>query len=395
MTSRRTLVSATAVLTAVGALGGAGVAGAASTPTVINACYSRLLGVLRVVTPPRSNCLFTEAPLSWNTQGPVGPAGPQGSPGLQGQQGATGAQGQQGTPGPQGPQGATGATGDRGPAGPAGGPPPENVRVVGSLSISGSGASGAPTTFDVLGFSWGEKNSAAIGSAGPGAGAGKVTFSSLTLVKKVDAASPVLFLDAVEGTTLGQATLTITDSGGKTATLAFPREVVSSVEQMAPASGGNPALETVKFNVASMNFNVDPSFSDAGADPVIGQLTLPDQTSAPLTALDWSAANPSAVGQPEGASKPTFSDVSVTKALDPMSPTLLNDLVTGQDLPNLGVTTSASGLALQRAVVTSDTVSDDGTATGGPVETATFAFLKFQETVGNVSASWNIANPQP
>jgi type VI protein secretion system component Hcp len=196
---------------------------------------------------------------------------------------------------------------------------------------------------------------------------------------------------------LARPTLTITDSGGKTATLAFARAVVSSVEQMAPASGGNPALETVKFDVASMNFNVDPSFSDAGADPVIGQLTLPDQTSAPLTALDWSVANTPAVGQSGGggASKATFSDVSVTKALDPKSPTLLNDLVTGQVLSNLGVTTSASGLALQNAVVTSDTLSDDGTATGGPVETATFAFQKFQETVGNVSASWNLStNPQ-
>ena len=105
MRSRRMLVSATAVLIVVGALGGAAPAGAATAPTVINACYSRLLGVLRVVTPPFSNCLFTEAPLSWNTVGPVGPAGPQGSPGPIGPQGPQGATGPQGNTGPQGQQG--------------------------------------------------------------------------------------------------------------------------------------------------------------------------------------------------------------------------------------------------------------------------------------------------
>jgi type VI protein secretion system component Hcp len=91
------------------------------------------------------------------------------------------------------------------------------------------------------------------------------------------------------------------------------------------------------------------------------------------------------------ASKPTFSDISVTKALDPESPTLLHDLVAGQVLPSLGVTTSASALTLQNVLVTSDTLSDDGTAHGGPVETATFAFQKFQETVGSVSAGWDLA----
>src|SRR6201996_719900 len=131
MRSRRMLLSVTAVLLVVGALSGAASAGAATTPTVINACYSKLLGVLRGVTPPLSNCLFTEAPLSWNTVGPVGPAGPQGSPGSIGPQRKRGATGPRGTPGPQGqtggqgPQGQTGARGPRGdggPGAPAGGP---------------------------------------------------------------------------------------------------------------------------------------------------------------------------------------------------------------------------------------------------------------------------------
>lgn len=409
MRSRRMFLSATAVLIVVGALSGAASAGAATTPTVINACYSRLLGVLRVVTPPLSSCLFTEQPLSWNTVGPVGPAGPQGSPGPAGPQGPKGAIGPQGNPGPQGQQGTTGATGatgqtggqgpqgDRGPAGSAGGPPPQNVRVVGSLTVGDASSSDAPLTFDVLGFSWGVKSPA--GSQTGGAGAGKVTFSSLNVVKKVDANSPALLLDAASGTPIDQVKLTITDPHGGTATLTLHPAFLASVEQQAPASGGNPALETVKFTVGGGSVDVDPSFSDSGADPVVGQLTLPDQTaSAPLTALDWSATNPVTVGggaTGAGAGKVNFSDVSVTKALDPETPTLFGDLAAGQSITSVGVTTTASTLALSPAAVTSDTLSDDGTAAGGPAETVTFAFQKFQETVGSNSASWNLSANSP
>jgi type VI protein secretion system component Hcp len=413
MKSRRMFVSATAVLIAVGALSGGASAGAATTPTVINACYSKLLGVLRVVTPPLSNCLFTESPLSWNTVGPAGPAGPQGSLGPVGPKGPQGATGPQGNTGPQGQQGTTGATGaqgpqgqtgaqgpqgDRGPAGSAGGPPAQNVRVVGSLTVGDSSSSDAPLMFDVLGFSWGAKNPANIGSASGGAGAGKVTFTTFEVVKKVDANSPALLLDAASGTAIDQVQLTITDPQGGTATLTLHPAFLASVEQQAPASGGNPALETVKFTVGAGSVDVDPSFSDSGADPVLGQLTVPDQAaSAPLTALDWSATNPVTVGGAtgSGAGKVNFSDVSVTKALDPETPTLFGDLAAGQNLPSVGVTTTASSLALSPAVVTSDTLSDDGTGDGGPVETVTFAFQKFQETVGSNSAGWNLsANSQ-
>jgi type VI protein secretion system component Hcp len=397
MRSRRMLVSATAVLIVVGALGGAAPAGAATAPTVINGCYSRLLGVLRVVTPPFSNCLFTEAPLSWNRQGPAGPGGPQGSPGPQGpqgRQGATGPQGQQGTPGAPGSQGATGGQGpqgDRGPAGPAGGPPAENVRVVGSMTVNGSGAS---MTFDVLGFSWSAKSSA-IGSAGGGAGAGKATLSSFEVVKKVDASSPALLLDAATGARIDGSKLTITDSGGRPLTFLLNQALVGSVEQEAPSSGGNPALETVKFNVGQVAIDADPSFSEAGPAAVIGQLALPDETtSTPLTALDWSATNAESAGTAgtgAGAGKVSFGDVSVTQALDPDSFTLLNDLLTAKTLPSVGVTTTASGITLTNAIVTSQTLSDDGTADGGPVQTVTFAFQKFQETVGSSSAGWDLS----
>ena len=77
---------------------------------VINGCYSKSGGALRVIDRSVTNCKQGETALPWNVegatgpQGPVGPTGPQGA-GVAGPAGATGPQG------PIGPQGV------RGPAG--------------------------------------------------------------------------------------------------------------------------------------------------------------------------------------------------------------------------------------------------------------------------------------
>ena len=72
---------------------------------VIDACYSRSGGALRVIDGTVTKCGKSETALAWNVQGPQGPVGPQGPAGPAG---ATG------------PQGQTGADGPAGPAGPAG-----------------------------------------------------------------------------------------------------------------------------------------------------------------------------------------------------------------------------------------------------------------------------------
>jgi hypothetical protein len=82
---------------------GFGIAQAATPapPGVIHACYSKLTGRLRVISPPVS-CRRDEQPLTWNRAGPSGPAG---SPG------PSGPQGPQGDPGPSGPPGPAGSSG--------------------------------------------------------------------------------------------------------------------------------------------------------------------------------------------------------------------------------------------------------------------------------------------
>jgi hypothetical protein len=85
---------------------------------VINGCYQKNVGNLRVIDPSAGDsCRPSEIAISWSQTGPQGLQGPQGP---KGDTGATGATGPQGPVGPQGPKGDTGATGPQGPKGDTG-----------------------------------------------------------------------------------------------------------------------------------------------------------------------------------------------------------------------------------------------------------------------------------
>jgi collagen triple helix repeat protein len=88
---------------------------------VINGCYQKNVGNLRVIDPSSGDsCRPPEIPISWSQTGPQGPKGDTGATGPQGPQGPKGDTGATGPQGPQGPKGDTGATGPHGPQGPKG-----------------------------------------------------------------------------------------------------------------------------------------------------------------------------------------------------------------------------------------------------------------------------------
>jgi hypothetical protein len=85
---------------------------------VINGCYQKNVGNLRVIDAGAGqNCRPSEIAIRWSQTGPQGPQGPAGPPGPKGDTGATGPAGPQGPAGPAGPKGDTGATGPQGPPG--------------------------------------------------------------------------------------------------------------------------------------------------------------------------------------------------------------------------------------------------------------------------------------
>ena len=101
---------------------------------VINGCYQKNVGNLRVIDPGSGDhCRPSEIPISWSQTGPKGATGATGATGPQGPKGDTGATG---PIGPQGLKGDTGATGATGPTGATGATGPTGATVA-------TGATGA------------------------------------------------------------------------------------------------------------------------------------------------------------------------------------------------------------------------------------------------------------
>ncbi|HEU5211960.1 MAG TPA: lamin tail domain-containing protein [Gaiellaceae bacterium] len=96
---------------------------AGDTPTTINACRTKVLGYLRVVTIA-GKCRKNELWIAWNTSGPKGDPGPPGP---------EGAAGPAGPPGAAGPAGAQGVDGPPGPVGPKG-DPGAGIEEIGDLN---------------------------------------------------------------------------------------------------------------------------------------------------------------------------------------------------------------------------------------------------------------------
>lgn len=114
------VIVALGTLAAIGGIAYAAIPGANG---VINGCYSKQLGVLRVIdSAAGKTCTSLENPISWNSHGPAGPPGMQGPPGERGPQGQTGEPGERGPQGETGPKGEIGPQGERGLQGETGAP---------------------------------------------------------------------------------------------------------------------------------------------------------------------------------------------------------------------------------------------------------------------------------
>ena len=127
-----------AVIAVTGVMVMAGVV-TASIPSnnVIDACYTKSGGSLRVIDSTVTKCARNETSLAWNVQGVQGPKGDTGGIGPQGPAGPAGTTGPQGPAGPTGPAGPKGDRGDQGPAGPAGSSVLANVTYVPNHTFAG------------------------------------------------------------------------------------------------------------------------------------------------------------------------------------------------------------------------------------------------------------------
>jgi len=213
------------------------------TNTDVISAYSAAPGELRVIDPskpatqpsgapnPDAVCLNGEATITWNQRGPQGPQGPAGAPGSAGAQGPAGRDLVGGTSFSFGGGGST------------------------FLKLDGvKGESTDKTHKDDIAISSFSIGVTQRGASGGGGGAGKVSFSSFTITKRIDKASPLLFKAAVSGQHYKEATVFFAKAkrGKATDYLEYKMSnVLVSAIQDGSSANGRPT-ESVSFNFAKI-----------------------------------------------------------------------------------------------------------------------------------------------
>jgi type VI secretion system secreted protein Hcp len=121
---------------------------------------------------------------------------------------------------------------------------------------------------EVLSFSWGVANPASHTSgSGAGAGAGKATFQDLSIVHKIDKATPSLLTACATGEHIKEATVTHRKAGkGQQEFLIVKLNdvLVTSVVHGGDTSG--PASETVSLAFAKVDLEYRPQKADGSLD---------------------------------------------------------------------------------------------------------------------------------
>lgn len=167
----------------------------------------------------------------------------------------------------QGPQGDTGQQGPQGPAGPAGASDAPNRQVVGRLSIAGitGGDADGDGTMELRGYDSGVTNSGTFGGGG-GSGAGKASFTDFSVIKVLDAASPVLAMAVARGEHFTSATIEVFKPGTTEVAMSYELKevIISELHQSATGKAGDIPLESISLNFAEIRWTSFP----AGGSPV-------------------------------------------------------------------------------------------------------------------------------
>jgi type VI secretion system secreted protein Hcp len=112
-----------------------------------------------------------------------------------------------------------------------------------------------------------------------------------------------------------------------------------------------------------------------------------------VLAWSWGASNAITVGGGGSAGKASIQDLSVTRYTDPLSPLLLERLVTGAHVATgrLDVATKDQIETFELGDIFVTTLTTGGSAEGPQTENVTVAFARFVYTVGPNSFMWDIA----
>ena len=120
---------------------------------------------------------------------------------------------------------------------------------------------------DVESWSWGASNPAL--TVGTGSGSGKVSFSDLNFVHKIDKASPNLWKACASGEHIKEATLTSAKQGKGPQDFMIVKlsdVMITSVSLAGSANGGSVPMEQISMNYAKVEMEYKPQKPDGSLD---------------------------------------------------------------------------------------------------------------------------------
>ena len=118
---------------------------------------------------------------------------------------------------------------------------------------------------EVLSFSWGVTNTGAT-AAGGGGGAGKATFQDLSIVHKIDKASPLLMQACATGTHIKEATITRRAYKEQRDYLIVKMNDVMITGVTDGDASGQAGSETVSLAFAKIDLEYKPQKADGSLD---------------------------------------------------------------------------------------------------------------------------------
>ncbi len=122
---------------------------------------------------------------------------------------------------------------------------------------------------EIYSFSWGASNPVTVGSGTTGMGAGKVSLSSFSIMKKTDKASPQLFLACCQGKHITKGTVTMRKAGttqNTFLTYEFTELMVESIQWSGSSGGDDSPTESVSFAYASVMTKYSAQKTDGTMD---------------------------------------------------------------------------------------------------------------------------------
>jgi type VI secretion system secreted protein Hcp len=132
---------------------------------------------------------------------------------------------------------------------------------------------------EIQSFSWGAANPATIGAGGGGGGGGKVSVSTFNIMKKSDAASPLLFQACCQGDHYDKATVTLNKAGGKAPVdfikYEFEKVYVENIQWSGASGGDDTPTESVSFAFGKVSVTYTPQNADGSkGSPAVGSWDL-------------------------------------------------------------------------------------------------------------------------